>query len=329
LNSYGLSLKNPADLTILNATLGSTAAGRFQNKVPFPGFPLTATVAQSLRPFPQFSSGLAPLWAPLGNTWYDSLQIKATKRYSHGLDFTYAFTWSKELDTLSKMVTMPTVVIQDVQDRPSAKSLSANSRPFISGLGMNYTVPKWGTNKALSLALRDWTIGAFLQYTSGLPIAPPVANANPTLTAVTFQSSFQNRVPGELLFTKDLNCHCFDPNTTFVLNPKAWNNPAPGQFGTATFYNDYRQQRRPIENVAVGRLFRFREKLTLNMRIEFTNVFNRTFFNNPSSTNSQMVQSRVNNNDPNSQTTAGFGFINNTTVASPPRQGQIVARFQF
>ena len=113
------------------------------------------------------------MWAPLGNTWYDSLQIKATKRYSHGLDFTYAFTWSKKLDTLSKMVTMPNVVIQDVQDRPSAKSLSANSRPFISGLGMNYTVPKWGTNKALSLALRDWTIGAFLLSFARKDDAPP------------------------------------------------------------------------------------------------------------------------------------------------------------
>src|SRR5207244_2544217 len=156
LNSYGLSLNNPADLTILSATLSSAAAGRFQNKVPFPGFPLTATVAQSLRPFPQFSGGLTPLWAPLGNTWYDSLQVKVTKRYSHGLDFTYAFTWAKELDNLSKSSF-------DVQDRASAKSLSANSRPLISGLGINYTLPKWSQHKALSIAFRDWQFGGFLQ----------------------------------------------------------------------------------------------------------------------------------------------------------------------
>ena len=73
LAGFGLNLNNPADLTILNAQIGSAAAGRFQNKLPFPAFPSTATVAQSLRPFPQFSSGLAALWAPLGNTWYDSL----------------------------------------------------------------------------------------------------------------------------------------------------------------------------------------------------------------------------------------------------------------
>src|SRR5262249_16025914 len=86
LASFGLRLNNAADLTILNAQIGSARARRFQNRLPFPTFPLNASVAQSLRPFPQFNSGLAALWAPMGNTWYDSLQIKATKRMSHGLD---------------------------------------------------------------------------------------------------------------------------------------------------------------------------------------------------------------------------------------------------
>jgi hypothetical protein len=55
LSSNGLSLDNPADRTILGAQVGSAAAGRFQNKLPYTGFPLTSTVAQSLRPFPQFT----------------------------------------------------------------------------------------------------------------------------------------------------------------------------------------------------------------------------------------------------------------------------------
>ncbi|PWU05088.1 MAG: hypothetical protein C5B51_15510 [Terriglobia bacterium] len=331
LKSYGLSLDNPADVAILSATLSSPAAGRFQNKAPFAGFPLNSTVAQSLRPFPQFSgaTSLVPLWAPLGSTWYDSLQAKVTKRFSHGLDFTYAFTWSKELDNINTLTNGTTVYPTDVQNRKLAKAISANSRPFISGLGVNYTLPKWGKNKAMSLVVRDWTIGAFLQYASGLPIAPPAANANPTMAAITFQSTVQNRVPGQPLFTNDLNCHCFDPNTTFVLNPKAWSNPAPGQFGTATFYSDYRQQRRPLENIALGRLFRIRERMTLSMRIEFTNFLNRTYMNNPASTNPQASQTRVNNSDPNSKTTAGFGYIDTSSVPSLPRQGQIVARFQF
>jgi len=39
-------------------------------------------------------------------------------------------------------------------------------------------------------------------------------------------------VPGQPLFTQDLNCRCFDPNTTFVLNPKAWSDPAAASSGS-------------------------------------------------------------------------------------------------
>ena len=98
LSNYGLDITNAADRAILSAPIGSAAAGRFQNKLPYSNFPLTATVAQSLRPFPQFTVAPQALWAPLGDTWYNSLQVKVTKRFSHGLDFAYNFTWAQELN---------------------------------------------------------------------------------------------------------------------------------------------------------------------------------------------------------------------------------------
>jgi len=326
LSAYGLDINNAADRAILNAQVGSAAAGRFQNKIPFAGFPLTATVAQSLRPFPQFNSGLSPTWSPLGDTWYNSLQVKATKRLSHGLDAIFNFTWAKDLDNL-----VGTFFPLDVGNRAVAKTLSTLYRPLVTSFAVNYTVPKlelpqstgW---KILSYTLRDWQLGGFLQYASGALIPPPVANASPTITTLDFQNTVQNRVPGVPLFTQDLNCHCFDPGTTFVLNPAAWTNPPAGQFGSGTYYNDYRAQRRPVENVAIGRLFRIKERATFNVRVEFTNIFNRTQPNDPTSTNPQAAQTR----SATGQTTAGFGYINTLgTTYAPPRQGQIVARFQF
>ena len=62
------------------------------------GFPAHGTVAQSLRPFPQFTTAPTALWAPLGDNWYNSLQLKVIKRLSHGLDLSYNFTWSKTLN---------------------------------------------------------------------------------------------------------------------------------------------------------------------------------------------------------------------------------------
>jgi len=326
LSAYGINLNNPSDRALLTAQIGSAAAGRFQNKIPFAGFPLTATVAQSLRPFPQFNSGLSATWSPLGDTWYDSLQVKVTKRLSHGLDLIYNFTWAKDLDNLEG-----TFFPIDVGNRATAKTLSTLYRPLVTSFAVNYTVPKFEVGQSagwrgLSWVARDWQLGGFFQYASGALIPPPVANASPTITALDFLNTVQNRVPGAPLFTKDLNCHCFDPGTTFVLNPAAWTNPAPGQFGTATYYNDYRAQRRPVENLAIGRVFPIRERASFNIRVEFTNIFNRTEPNDPTSTNPQAAQTVGSNG----QTTAGFGYINTLgTTFAAPRQGQVVARFQF
>jgi hypothetical protein len=328
LNTYGLSLNNPADLAILSAQIGSAAAGPFMDKLPYTGFPLTATVAQSLRPFPQFNSGLAPTWAPLGDTWYNSLQAKANQRLSHGLSATFAFTFSANLDNFEG-----TSVPTDVANRQTAVMRDSLDQPFVTSWALNYTVPtiRKGANSAglkmASWIARDWTIGGFFNYASGALIPPPLANASPTLSNVIFESTVQDRVPGVPLFTHNLNCGCFDPSRVFVLNPAAWVNPPAGQFGTATFYNDYRYQRRPTESMAFGRAFRIREAMSLNLRVEFQNIFNRTEVNNPLATNPQAAQTV---NPVTGQTTAGFGYINTLgSTFGAPRQGMIVARFQF
>jgi hypothetical protein len=184
-------------------------------------------------------------------------------------------------------------------------------------------VPKWGRNKMVSYVVSDWQIGAFMNYASGLPILAPISTNN--LSTTLFQSTYFSRVPGVPLFTHDINCHCFDPNSTFELNPAAWTNPSAGQFGTsAAYYNDYRQQRRPQESLGFGRQFRITEKVSFNIRAEFTNVFNRSEVNSPTSTNALATQTTK-----GTQATGGFGWINTSSVFAQPRQGSIVARIRF
>jgi hypothetical protein len=344
LSSVGLNLNNPADITLLSSPLNSAlAASRGFNKLPYAGFPTTATVAQSLRPYPQFNTIVAA-WAPDGNTWYNSLQAKATKRYSHGLEFTALFTWSKQLTTSpSNLVNNASSVSDggaprnDIFNHAQNKYLSAFDQPFVFTVAPSYTTPKLNINKLASWVLRDWQINALLAYSSGFPILAPQAQNN--LNTVLLRGnggtalSYANRVPGQPLFTEDLNCHCFDPNKEFVLNPKAWTQPGPGQWGTsAAYYNDYRLQRRPNENLGVGRAIRFTERMELNLRIEFANIFNRAEMPNPASTNAAATQQRNAAGVP----TAGFGQISTTTIGSTTniqtptsRQGTVVARFRF
>ncbi len=315
LAQFGLSRTNPADILLLTSTINSPLAVSRGFKAPYAGFPSGQTVAQSLRPYPQFSSALTPTWAPLGNNWYDSLQAKVTKRYSHGFDLTSSFTWSKEQATGQ--------AINDAFNRPNQKSLVSTSQPLMLVTAFNYETPKVTPNKIVRQVLGGWTLGGVFRYTSGLPIAVPGSQAN--LNAVAFQNTRMNRVQGEPLFLKDLNCHCIDPNKDFVLNPKAWTDVPQGQWGvSAPFYNDFRYARQPSEQISLGRTFRVREKYSLVMRAEFFNMFNRTVMPTPSATNPAQTQTRNAAGVP----TAGYGRIDATTV-SGQRNGQIVARFEF
>jgi hypothetical protein len=65
--------------------------------------------------------------------------------------------------------------------------------------------------------------------------------------------------------------------------------------------------------------------MSFQVRAELFNVFNRTYLNNPSNGNAQATASYKSNG----QLASGFGYINNSSVNSAPRTGQLVARFQF
>jgi hypothetical protein len=267
--------------------------------------------------------------------------VKATKRFSHGLDFTSAFTWAKQLTSgvEDDFGRGGGVVINDAFNRPNQKALSSYDQPFQFVVSGSYTTPKWTASepglRIVSWLARDWQIGTLLRYASGLPISSPTSTNS--MATYLFQSTLFNRVPGVPLFTQDLNCHCFDPNRTFVLNPAAWSNPAPGQWGTAAaYYSDYRYQRRPVENISLGRIFRIKERSNLQIRAEFTNMFNRTQPNNPTATSAVATQTCANAAGATVscqsdffKTTAGFGYISTGTVFSAARQGQLVARFSF
>jgi hypothetical protein len=317
-------------------------AAQYNLTAPYAGFSRNQTVAQALRPFPQFAN-IAVSGDPLGKTWYDSLQAKLTKRLSHGLTVASTFTWQKSLQvgtdntlvgsgpTVANGGATPTSYVNNTVAAPFAsKSISVFDQPFLLTIAGSYTLPKIAALMKASYILQDWQIGTLLTYSSGLPIPAPAATT--PISNQLFQGSLMNRVPGVPLYlVSDLNCHCYDPSTTPVLNPAAWTNPAPGQFGTAaSFYGDYRFQRHPAENINLGRTWRFKERMSLNLRVEFSNIFNRAFYNNPTYTN---PTTPVTTNPVSHLLAGGFGYISTvfaqTNQLAQPRNGTIVVRFSF
>jgi len=337
LAAHGLNITSTADQQLLISHLNSSLASqRAFNVLPYAGFSPNNTVAQALRPFPQF--GYIPaLGAPLGRTWYDALQTKATKRFGRGLVFNSSFSWQKSLQEGVDTNTSPTVGGPNVQIAPIgnpalSKSISSFDQPFLFTFAGSYTLPKLPGNKVVSFVMKDWEITGFLNYASGLPIPSPPATTS--LVNELFQPTLADRVPNVPLYTVDINCHCYDPTKTFVLNPAAWVNPPQGQFGTAApFYTDYRYQRHPIENLGLGRIFPIKERFSIELRVEFDNIFNRTYYNNPTATGFALPQS-INKAGPLAGLNAGgFGYINPavspTTPLAQPRNGIIVMRVRF
>ncbi len=333
LAAHGIDLTTAAGQKLLTSPVTSAAAVTAGITLPYANFPKTQTVAQAIRPFPQFGTipGIAP---PLGKTWYDSLQAKATKRYSHGVMLTGTFAWQKSLQEGVDSQTAPAGTLNNIlTNKANAKSYSSFDQPFALSIAGSYAVPKLNVNKKLAWVLQDWQVGTLLGYSSGLPIATPLAANSSSLNNQIFQQTLANRVSGQPLYSvpgDNINCHCYDPVKTFVLNPAAWANPAAGSFGSgAEYYGDFRTYRHPNENLNFGRTFRIKERMSLNLRVEWNNVFNRIELNAPQNSGYTLAQV---NNPKTGAATPGFGYVNPAVTSNQnaqPRNGTIVARFQF
>ena len=189
--TQGIDITSRTDTGLLNDQINNPAViARYPllanpNNV-YPGFPSTQTLGQALRPYPQWN-GIPPfLGPPMGDNWYDSLQIKGTKRYSYGLVAAVAYSWQKELtngtNSNTSYVTPSAPLINDVFNIGLNKQISGFSQPQTLTISFGYTTPKIsGASvgmKALSWVAREWTISGVLSYRSGQILPTPISANN-------------------------------------------------------------------------------------------------------------------------------------------------------
>lgn len=359
LRGYGFTnLTSSTEASLLTTNVGALTttqraalAARGVTGVPYSNFPTaTQTVRQSLLPFPQFS-GNSVQGAPLGNTWYDSLQVTLNKRFSHGLTFNLNYNWSKNLDLMNS---------PDVFNRQLGKNLATNDLPHQLRLTAQYQIPETTrtglpvlSNKFVSYAVSGWGLGVYLNYQSAELVGRP---ASAGLTPI---SQFLGRGPGTAQLKKntdgsymnpwsvnwtdyngtvhtdpiDINCHCFDMTKNVVLNPAAWENVPDGQWAAnMSSIRSFRGIRAPTENANLSRNFRFGKegRYNLNVRVEFTNIFNRLRYPAVSLGTSFQDNARpFTSGQFIGLYTAGFGTMNPTTGTAGARQGTFIGRFTF
>ncbi len=325
-----------ADRMLLRSTLNSALARqRGFSTLPYASFPLTQTVAQSLRPFPQYGD-IYYRWAPLGKTWYDALQVRVSRQYANGFAINSGFSYQREyalgnenVGAANALEAVNNATLEDEGENEAAnRHVSALSRPFTMFFAPTYTFPKFRKQRLLSKFVSDWTFTAVLHYASGLPIRTPIANSN--LYSLLFQNTFANRKQGATLIEKDLDGNDFDPRSEFALNPNAWVDPDDGEFGASkAYHSDYRFKRRPVEQMSLSRNFRITDKVQLNVRAEFQNVFNRRDTVDPDYLNAKATQIRGDDGDDEDVPKSGFGYVNFKNTASNPRNGQVIIKLLF
>ena len=268
---------------------------------PFPGFANQRganTVAQSLKPFPQYTSMTASNARLMdGRARYNSFQVKADKRFSQGFSLVSFLTY---MDNRTNVATT---------QYPGDKSLYLDGgiTPWIFGLSWTYDLPIGKNSTGLVGALiSGWNFAGSLRYATGVPLTITVGN---NLSPLGYGTKLANRVEAvDVYKDKDFK----DPATDRYLNSAAFSTPAAFQFGNTGGPLDYvRGFDQKSEAFSFSKRFRMTGNQSFQLGIDITNPFNFVRWNNP-----------------NTSLSAGTAF-GSVTGSAPGRTGQLNLAYQF
>ncbi len=124
---------------------------------------------------------------------------------SHGLQVNGTFTWSKSMVGIRDDIFNPTI----------SKSIQATDQPFLFTTNIVYQTQKYFNKKMVDMIVEGWQLGAFLQYGSGMPLAPPTATSTNALSSLPHRK--WSVFLGCRCILKNLNCGCISPYVDQVL----------------------------------------------------------------------------------------------------------------
>jgi hypothetical protein len=259
------------------------------------------TIAQQqlLRAFPRFTN-VALFRDNVADSEYDALQLKLEKRFSRGLTFTFAYTFSKLIDDASTYFsqtiftgpTLTTIGAADAFNRKLERDVSSGDIPRVFSAGWVYQIPRlW--------KISGWEIGGILRIQSG--DAVPVTQATNTLSAFGYAVQRPNRTANPNDFASRSAAQWFD---------KSAFTPA-GQFSIGnSSRNPVRGPGLQNADLMIGKTFRLSERARFEFRAEAFNVSNTPPLNDPNG----------------SFGSAAFGTI---TSAGNPRDFEFAVKLRF
>jgi hypothetical protein len=253
------------------------------------GWGNSATVAQSLRNFPQYGN-IYSVNAGVGQTWYDSIQNKIERRFgAMNLMASYVFSKSLANMTYRQIFTQAAnVQTQDAYNLKDAKSLMYMDVPNYVNIVTSYQLPfgkgkryLGSSSRALDLAIGGWMLSGTQQYRSGNLIQ--VVSATNQLASTIF-SPLQKATPTGYAVRSGIGAGDLDPDVSTnrwfnygTSSPYA--NTAAYTLGTASIYDThFRNPWYRTENLSISKDFAIWESVRFIYRADAFNLFNRTAF---------------------------------------------------
>jgi hypothetical protein len=294
------------------------------------------SLAQALLPYPQYCSALRGMNENAGNSIYHSFQTKVEKRFSHGTFLLASYTISKLLTTSDQtqseaMTWSGAHGVISPFERQRNKSLAIDDVPQVLSLALIYELP-FGKGKRflngggpMDKLLGGWAVSNVFRASSGIPFFFRSSTCNvpeqfrvgcipAILPGVNpWAQAKGNFDPNQPLF----NVSAFEPLSAFE---------SFGYYGTGSRISNLRGFGFHNHDFGLIKNTRIREKVNLQIRAEFFNVWNWHIF----------TAARL-----SGYSDAAFGYGPfDTDISSPtfgmwngavssPRNIQVAARIEF
>jgi hypothetical protein len=290
--------------------------------LPYPNFVTdfggSATVAQALVPFPQYSY-IFNNFEGYGTTYYQGAQIEIEKRFTNGLSFLAGYTLSRLMDnTSSGFSSFTSGGINKYNQKPEW-AVSNSDEPQTLKVSGTYLLPigpgkKYVNNHTTGNIVGGWQVGWILDYESAtangayengspFPNGFDRPNRNP---AVSLSTASYSRVR-DYFVGKIPVAQMYDP-AAFTQTPSQY------VIGDAQRnYGGMRNAPLALENLNAKKNFYIGERVTAILSVDYFNAFNRTQFNGPD----------------NNASDGTFGQVTSQGSNISNRQGQVSFRIEF
>ncbi|HLX86233.1 MAG TPA: carboxypeptidase regulatory-like domain-containing protein [Terriglobales bacterium] len=253
----------------------------------------------------------------IASSAYNSLQVSLDKRFSHGLQFTAAYTYSKSIDEASSFegILNPLPGAHNY-----APSLFDARHRFVVSYFWNLPIKKY--NGLAGKVLNDWAVSGITTYQTGFPIRITSSADNELM------NSFDFELPGEPDQLSKFGWQSPQKNGNYYFNPQIFTEnttdptcggaPYPGCYDPSLLGRVGNAPRTICcgpgisdTDFVVMKSLKVNERTHFEFRAEIFNIFNHTQFFNP---------------DGNSTDGSQFGQV---TEVKDPRLVQFALKFYF